>query len=97
MTSEKALMIPPAAADDTAAVEVARAWIAKKALHCSLNIGVWKDPAAWGIVLADLARHVANAHHEQDGKNVGETVASIRRAFAVELDAPTDSPSGYFP
>jgi hypothetical protein len=97
MTSERELLIPPVAADDPAALEVVRAWVVKQGLHCTLNVGVWKDPAAWGLVLADLARHVANAHHKQDGRDARESLASIRKAFAAELDAPTDSPSGYFP
>jgi hypothetical protein len=96
MSTHRELIIPPAALDDPAATEVARAWVAKGALHCTLDIGVWKDPAAWGLVLADLARHVANAHLEQDGVGAEECVARIRAGFDAEMDAPTDSPSGEF-
>ncbi len=92
----KTLIAPPDAANDEKSIEVARVWVIKKALQCSLNIGVWKDPAAWGLVLADMARHIANAHHEADGVSVAESLQRIRAGFEAEMDEPTDSPSGEF-
>ena len=65
-------------------------------MQCTLDVGVWKNPSAWGIVLADLARHVANAHHEADGISIEQSLERIREGFIAELDAPTDSPSGKF-
>jgi len=67
-----ALAIPDAAVADAESAEMIRAWVAQKALHCALRIGVWDDPAAWGILLADVARHVANAHQESEGKDPAE-------------------------
>lgn len=96
MATPRELLIPPAAIQDPASVELLRAWVANQALHSSLEIGVWKNPAAWGLLLADVARHMANAHHEQDGRDPAESLATIRKAFAVELDSPTDTPSGDF-
>jgi hypothetical protein len=90
------LLIPPAAIKDPKSVEILRAWVADEALHCSLKIGVWQGPAAWGVLLADVARHVANAHHEQEGRDTAACLATIRDAFGVELDNPTDAPSGDF-
>jgi len=61
------LGIPPAALRDTGALELARVWIAEQGLHCSLRVGLYADEgvsretAAWGIILADLAGHVADA------------------------------------
>ena len=96
MDTLRELLIPPAATDDPGAMELLRAWVTNEALHCWLRIGIWKEPAAWGLLLADVARHVANAHHEQDGRDAGECLATIRKAFDVELDHPTDTPSGEF-
>lgn len=96
MRPEAELLIPPAAHEDDAATEMVRAWVVDKALHCTLQMGVWKDPGAWGILLADLARHVANAHHESEGRDVRDSLARIREAFEAEMNAPTDSPSGEF-
>jgi hypothetical protein len=92
----RTLIAPPAAANAESAVEVARVWVINQALQCSLDAGVWKDPAAWGIVLADMARHIANAHHEADGLSVSQTLQRIREGFEAEMDSPTDSPTGRF-
>ena len=65
MASNKYLDIPPAASRDKASFEVLRVWIAEQGQHVSLRSGAWEDPFAWGIVLADLARHIALAHQIQ--------------------------------
>ena len=62
MAADKVLAIPPAATRDRASFEVLRVWIAEKGQHVSIASGAWDDPFAWGIVLADLARHIALAH-----------------------------------
>ena len=93
---DSALVIPEPAVKDAKSAEMIRAWVANKALHCSLRIGVWKDPSAWGILLADVARHVANAHQEMEGKDKASTLKSIRQLFNAELDKPTDEPKGKF-
>jgi len=51
MDNQSELVIPPAALEDADAAEMVRAWVANKALHCTLRIGVWKDVGAWGILL----------------------------------------------
>jgi hypothetical protein len=92
------LLVPPTAAGDPKAQEVLRAWVAHGGLHCSLRIGVWKhhDAVVWGILLTDVARHVADAIHEEKGIKKTETVERIRAAFNNELDSPTEEPTGHF-
>ena len=90
------LPIPPAAIHDPRSGELLRAWIADQSLQCTLNVQVWDDPGHWGIMLADVARHVANATHDQDGSDRMETIQRIRELFDAELDAPTDEPTGDF-
>lgn len=92
------LPIPPLAKADDRAVEVVRVWIAQGCLHCSLEMGVWGSDkvGALGIVLADIARHVANAISNLDGIAPSETIAQIRAAFDAEVDSPTDKPTGGF-
>jgi hypothetical protein len=87
---------PPAAIDDAKSFEIARLWVANDAQHVVLRTDVWPDPAAWGIVLADLARHVALAYqrtgdHDVDVEDVLERVLA---GFQAELESPTDSPDG---
>jgi len=61
MAQSDQLQIPEAATQDPKSCELLRVWVANKGQHVSLRAGVWKDPAAWGIMLSDLMQHVANA------------------------------------
>ena len=76
--------------------EVLRAWIADDGLVCALQPDAWENTAAWGLLLADLARHVANATRELEGVDPAVTLAGIRAMFVAELDTPTDQPTGHF-
>jgi hypothetical protein len=98
METHSELLIPPSTASDPKAQEVLRAWVAHGGLHCSLRIGVWKqdDATVWGILLTDVARHVADAMKEEKGIKKSETIDKIRSAFNNELDSPTDEPTGHF-
>ena len=90
----KELLIPPAAEDDSAAFEILRVWGARGEQHVSIFWDLWDDPATWGIMLADLAGHVANALHQERGLNRNEVLSEIRAMFNKEIDVPTDSPEG---
>jgi hypothetical protein len=95
MGSEKILDIPPAAQRDKASFEVMRVWIANQGQHVSIRSGAWEDPFAWGIVLADLARHVALAHEMQDSKvDKDAFLERLLEGFHAEIDNPTDEPEG---
>ncbi len=96
------LVIPPAALADERSVEMLRVWIANGGLHCSLNIGLWakhqgvEEDRAWGMVLADAIRHIANALHETQGSDRAETVGRIFKTLEVELAEPTTKHRGRF-
>jgi hypothetical protein len=95
MGSEKVLSIPPVAQRDKASFEVLRVWIAEQGQHVSIRSGAWDDPFAWGIVLADLARHIALAHEMQDEKIEKEAfLERLLEGFSAEIDSPTDEPEG---
>jgi hypothetical protein len=74
------------------AVELLRAWLAGGELHCALQTDAFEDPAAWGDVLADLARHVAGALAEQEGKDPTEALRAVRAAFEENLAGPAEGP-----
>lgn len=93
------LLIPPSAKSDAKACELVRAWVAHKGLHCSLNVDAWpadQAPVAWGILLSDIARHVADAFQTNLGLNKQETIAKMKDVFASELDDPTGETEGHF-
>lgn len=77
------------------------AWIAESGLHCTLNIGMWQaqgrtESKAWGILLADIVRHIANAIAETHGTPPDETIEQLRSAFERELGTPTSAVRGRF-
>jgi hypothetical protein len=90
------LEVPPEVERDATAREVFRGWVANGGLVCALRPEIWEDRASWGLVLADAARHIANATAELDGTDPAVTVQRIRKIFNQELDSPTDKPTGNF-
>lgn len=88
MSQAKSLNPPYQVAADSQAFEILRLWAGTDGVLVTLNTA-WKDPAAWGIALADIARHVANAY-ELEGAGQREQIASrVRQAFLAEWDEPT--------
>jgi hypothetical protein len=88
------LSIPPIAKSDPDAIEVVRVWVAKGGQHVSLNPLAWEDPQAWGIVLADLAGHIANAYEQALGLDRRTTMRKITDMLLAELQTPTDEARG---
>ena len=83
-----ALHIPPAAMEQ-GGVEVLRAVIVDGALHVSLR-RAFDDPEAWGMLIADITRHVARIYAGEGKFREEETIERIRALYDAEMDAPTD-------
>lgn len=94
MAEKNQLAIPPMAKADPKSFELIRAWVAQGDLHVSLQLGGWEDPTAWGVVLADVLRHVANFYEEKKGIDPEETIARVKAAFDAEVESPTDEAEG---
>jgi hypothetical protein len=95
------LIIPEAAQSDPRSLEMIRVWIAKGGLHISLNVGYWEaqninESDAWGMLVADMTRHIANAHEEAFGRDPRATIVAIREAFEREFAKPTSETKGSF-
>lgn len=94
--------IPEAALRDEDAVEMLRVWIAERKLHCSMKVGMYRETMnvpeekAWGTILADVARHLANALESGYSTNAVESLQKIRESFNNELTAPTSNAKGDF-
>ena len=62
------LQIPEGIKGDANAMEMIRVWIGNKDIHVSMLLGMWEEASnfdvdereAWGELLADLIRHIAN-------------------------------------
>src|ERR1043166_6180884 len=83
-----ALHIPPAAMEQ-GGVEVLRVVIVDGGLHVSLR-RAFDDPEAWGMLIADVTRHVARIYATEDKFREEETIERIRALFNAEMDSPTD-------
>jgi hypothetical protein len=84
------LLIPEAAQHDKNSMEIIRVWIANKNQHFTLRVGLWDDPAAWGLLLADLARNIAKSYEQDAAVDPLGALERIRLAFNTELENPTD-------
>jgi Domain of unknown function (DUF5076) len=91
---KRQLSIPEGAEKDSTSVEILRVWRASDQQYVSLRTGVWEDPAAWGILLVDLARHVANSYQQTNGLDRIQTLERIKAIWDAEMESPTDTPSG---
>lgn len=94
------LPIPPEALAHRS-VELIRVWLANNQQHIVLNIGFWaerglNERAAWGIVIADMIHHIAEAHRSEYGHDLAETISIIRSGFEAEMNNPTSERLGGF-
>lgn len=84
MNEMNELKIPEGIEDDPNAMEMIRVWIGNKDIHVSMLLGLWEEASdfdidereAWGELLADLIRHIANGLTQSHDYN---TAASERR------------------
>ena len=94
--------IPEAALRDENAVEMLRVWIAEGKLHCSMKVGMYRETGsiseenAWGTILADVARHAANALESGYSANSAKALQMIWDSFTKELGSPTSEVRGKF-
>ena len=96
MTSHaKQLLVPPKAADDPAAWEILRLWIAQRHVHVSI-LPSWDESGHWGIALADIIRQVADAYQKSHGIDSAATVEHILTVLRAEFEHPTGAPTGDF-
>lgn len=86
------LPIPIIAQKDRRGVEIARIWASRGGQEVTLRTDIWDDPAAWGHMLVNFARHVASAYAEEDGLDPEETLQRIREGFEAEWDNPSHEP-----
>lgn len=90
----KQLPIPGPASKDMRAIEILRVWATGGKQHVSLAPGLWNDPANWGIMLVDLAKHIANAYEETSGMDRASALERLKAGFDAEWGSPTDTPTG---
>jgi hypothetical protein len=86
------LELPPLAKSSPEAIEVLRVWAVPGHPQELTLRTTWKDAGAWGLLLADVARHAAKAY-ENEGHERAEVLERIRLFLDAEFAVPTDRPS----
>ena len=90
-TPPSELDIPESVYSDPNAVEMLRAWIAERQLHCSLNVGEWHrdgrhdERMAWGLLLADIGGNIAREIERTTGQQAAESLRAIAASFNAEV------------
>jgi uncharacterized protein DUF5076 len=82
------LAVPPPALE-LGGYEVLRAAIAEGNLHVSLR-RAFNEPETWGILLADVARHIGRIYALEVGLREDEVVEKVWAMFEAEMERPTD-------
>ena len=80
--------IPPDA-QEVGGHEVLRAFVVNGGLSVSLQ-RAFDEPHTWGVLLVDLARHVARIYAEEAEMTEEHALEEIRRMFDAEWDRSTD-------
>jgi hypothetical protein len=88
------LIVPPDVKSDPGARELVRVWAAHGQQHVSIAAEAWDDPATWGIMLVDLARHIANFYHQERGMDPNAVLLRIKTLFDAEWESPTSDATG---
>jgi predicted secreted Zn-dependent protease len=95
---------PDGIEDDQNATEMIRVWIAKNELQVSMLLGMWADAEsydidekhAWGELLADLIRHIANGMRQSHGRNKDEAELAIANSLLNHLGYGEDTVEGNY-
>lgn len=82
---------PPPISREPDGREIARIWAKQDGVQqVSLEV-TWDDPAAWGLMLVDLAKHIANAYEANNSISSKEALQRIKAGFDVEWEHATDN------
>jgi hypothetical protein len=83
------LEIPTGLPPDARASELIRIWYAGDRQYVSIRSDAWDDPAAWGVILADLVRHVSHSVALSSGRDAKGVEARLIEGFNAERASPT--------
>lgn len=96
LKNQNALEPPPISETQRSAVEVLRVWAAPGNPQQLTLRTTWKNPAAWGLLLADVAWHAAQAY-ASEGEAPQIVLSRIRESFEAEWKTRTGDPKDITP
>ena len=89
--TQRELSVPATVVEAPNAREILRLWTSDAGERVTLRID-GLEPAAWGLMLVDVARHVAHAYARQGQWTVNDAFVQLVTMFIAEIQQPTDSP-----
>lgn len=89
--SKNKLEKPPVSREN-GAVEILRVWGGLSLPQQYSLQTVWDDPGAWGLMLADIARHAAKAYGAGGRTTEADALGRIKEILDAEWSSPTDDP-----
>lgn len=92
MANERDLAVPPTVAADASTSEILRVWTSDKGEQVTLRVDLFA-PAAWGLVLVDVAKHVAHAYARRGGMTANQAFSEVLSGFIAEIGQATDDPT----
>jgi hypothetical protein len=78
--------VPGEVRADPRTEEVLRVWVGGAGQTFSARVEQWDDPAAWGLLLADLARHVARSYADNGTWTEEEAFGRVLAGLEAELN-----------
>ena len=82
----KPIAVPEAVKRAQHASELLRAWATSEGQVFSVRVEHWEDPAAWGLLLADLARHIAESYGAAGLRPKEYALERLLAGLRVELE-----------
>jgi hypothetical protein len=92
MTSQRDLEVPPSVAADLSTKEILRIWTSDHGEQVTLRVDLF-EPAAWGLVLVDVAKHVTHAYARRGGMTANQAFSEVLSGFIAEIGQATDEPT----
>jgi hypothetical protein len=84
------LPVPQVVSESKDAQEAIRVWALEGKQIVSIDTALWSDPAAWGLMLMDLARHISNSCASGDERTYENALRRVLEGFDAERRNPTD-------
>ena len=88
----KSELEPPPIASEESACEILRVWGGPDLPQQFTLKTTWDDPAAWGLLLVDIARHSAKAYATSGSMSEAQALERIKMLFDAEWHSSTDEP-----
>lgn len=90
----KELQVPVEVTGEPDAWEIARIWKTSEGQTVLLSPANRWGPEEWGVMLSDLAQHVANSKNLNKGTDKADFLKKLKKQLDKEWQSPTDTMEG---